>query len=107
MDFYDRVLIRLKRRYSKDEAMAAFIKKLNEAECEVGKLTSEVAYLEHQLSVEDAEAKKLGKIELKKEELYNEQTETIKNQIKEIKELTKQRDTLLFKVYTIENQSKN
>jgi hypothetical protein len=42
MDFYDRTLIRLKRQYSKDEVVAALIKKLSETEITVGILKDEI-----------------------------------------------------------------
>ena len=49
MDFYDRTLIRLKRQYSKDEVVAALIKKLSETEINVGILKDEIDYLKSEL----------------------------------------------------------
>lgn len=107
MDFYDRVLIRLRRDYSKDEAMAAFLKKLDERDREVGELKSEIAHLEHQLKQVDIEVRKLARVDARKDELYKTQIELIDKQKKDIKELKRQRDALIAKCYSFENQSNN
>ena len=45
--YEDRVLLKLRRKYSKDETVAALSKKVELLEVEKGKLLSEIEYLEH------------------------------------------------------------
>lgn len=49
MDYFDNVLIKLRRQYSKDEAVAALSKKISELEIENGALKSEIEHLEFEL----------------------------------------------------------
>ena len=72
MEYLDNVLLKLKRKYSKDETVAALTKKLKEVEIENGKLSAEIAYLEHEAkeNVDSKEIMKLAKIEARKEKLY-------------------------------------
>lgn len=44
-DYFDNVLIKLKRQYKKDEVLNAIIKQNSEYEIEIGKLKSEIDYL--------------------------------------------------------------
>lgn len=48
-DYLDNVLIKLKRKYSKNEVISALTKKLSDAEVENGKLKSEIFELEHKI----------------------------------------------------------
>ena len=99
MDFYDRTLIRLKRQYSKDEIIAALIKKLSETEITVGILKDEIDYLKSELQI-DKEQKEIiiaGKIEARKNELYKMKVEENKKQRDKIKQLTHQRNDLIAK----------
>ena len=48
MDYFDNVLIKLRRQYSKDEAVA-LSKKISELEIENGALKSEIEHLEFEL----------------------------------------------------------
>lgn len=49
-DYVDRVLIKLQRSYGKDELVAHLNKVIKEQSVEIGKLKSEIQYLEHTLS---------------------------------------------------------
>mgnify|MGYP003494878890 FL=1 len=48
-DFFDDVLIKLKREYQKDEILAAIIKKNSKLIVEIGKLKSEIQHLEYEI----------------------------------------------------------
>lgn len=98
-DYFDNVVLKLKRRYGKDELVSHLIKKLKEAEIEIGKLKSEIHHLEHELNIsqEQREVKRIAKIEMKKNELYQKSKSKIKKQEEEIKELRKFRDRLISK----------
>ena len=95
--YYDRTLIKLKRKYSKDETVAALIKELKEANTHIGKLNSEVLYLENKIkeSNENKKIKRRAKCEIVKEELYQKMIDKNEKQKKEIEQLKKIRDNLL------------
>jgi uncharacterized small protein (DUF1192 family) len=106
MDFYDRTLIRLRRQYSKDEVVAALIKKLSETEINVGILKDEIDYLKSELQ-SDKEQKEIiraTKIEARKDELYKIQLERCRKQREEIKKLTAQRNDLIAKCFSLERK---
>ena len=96
-DYLDNVLIKLKRQYEKDEAVAALIKKLKEKDLEIGKLSAEIDYLNSELKndKEQKEINRLGKIEARKDELYEIQLQTNRKQRKKIKELIHVRNDLI------------
>lgn len=48
-DGFDRVLIRLRREYSKDEVVSALSKKLSKVEIELGQSKSYIEELEHRI----------------------------------------------------------
>ena len=105
-DFYERTLIRLKRQYSKDEVVAALMKKLSEAEIEVGKLKSEIDYLQEELKadVERREVNRSARVDVRKEELFRIEVEKGKKQRDEIKQLRKVRDALIGKYSELEKK---
>jgi hypothetical protein len=105
-DFYERTLIRLKRQYSKDEVVAALMKKLSEAEIEVGKLKSEIDYLQEELKadVERREINRSARVDVRKEELFKVEVERGKKQRDEIKKLRKVRDSLMGKYAELEKK---
>ena len=106
MDFYDRTLIRLKRQYSKDEVVAALIKKLSETEITVGILKDEIDYLKSELQSdkEQKEIVRAGKVEARKDELYKMKLEECKKQRAEIKQLRHQRNDLIAKCFSLERK---
>jgi len=105
-DFYDRTLIRLKRQYEKDEVVAVLIKKLSEAETEIGKLSAEIDYLQNELQrdKEQKEINRLAKVEARKEELYRIKVEDNRKQRTEIKKLTHIRNDLIGKCSALERK---
>lgn len=48
-DFFDDVLIKLKREYQKDEILGAIIKEYSKLIVEIGKLKSEIQHLEYEI----------------------------------------------------------
>ena len=50
-DFFDDVLIKLKREYQKDEILGAIIKENSKLIIEIGKLKSEIQHLEHEMEI--------------------------------------------------------
>lgn len=105
-DFYDRTLIRLKRQYGKDEVVAALIKKLSEAETEIGKLSAEIDYLQNELqsNKEQKEINRMAKVEARKEELYRLKVEETRKQRAEIKQLRHLRNDLICKCSALEKK---
>ncbi|HAH54958.1 MAG TPA: hypothetical protein DCM02_06650 [Flavobacterium sp.] len=107
-DFIDNVLIKLKREYQKDEVLMAVIKENSDLLVELGKLKSEIDYLEHQLTLKAKEnnqkfidyKNELQK-ELNKEVLLDKriakQQETIKEKNKIIDNLRKSVSELAYK----------
>ena len=89
-DFFDDVLIKLKREYSKDEILSAIIKQNSELTIEIGKLKSEIEHLEFELQnqkkIDEQEIieykKKLNK-ELNKEVKLDNTVIQLKKHIKE------------------------
>lgn len=113
MDFYEEVLIKLKRRYGKDETVAALIKKLSEAEIENGKLKSEVEHLQYEVDNLQKELKidrtlkeinKAAKVAARKEELYMIKNKDFKEQQVRIRQLKYQRDDAMSKFNSLEKK---
>lgn len=72
MDYIDKVLIKLKRDYSRDELVSALYKKITELEIEKGKLSAEISHLEHEAkyNVSSKIIIRYAKVELSKEKIY-------------------------------------
>jgi len=106
MDFYDRTLIKLKRQYAKDEVVAALIKKLSDAETEIGKLNAEIDYLQNELQSdkEQKEINRLAKVEARKEELYRMKVKETRKQREKIKQLIHMRNDLIGKYSALEKK---
>lgn len=66
-DFIDNVLIRLKRKYRKDEVLSAVIKQNSEYEVEIGKLKSEIDFLNDKINKISKKNERNEDIELLKE----------------------------------------
>lgn len=83
-DYVDSVLIKLKRKYYKDEVVAALYKKLSERDIEIGKLKSELQHKQHEI-------KKLEK-QIRQHSDQNELVKKYENDLKrKDKEITNQR----------------
>jgi hypothetical protein len=108
-DYCDRTLIRLKRQYSKDEVVAALSKKLSERDFEIGQLKSEIYHLKSVLNADNEQKliNRKGKIEARKDELFNLKSEENKKLKKQIKQLRQQKDELFSKLlkYDLRNKS--
>jgi len=100
MEYIDKVLIKLKRQYSKDETVAALTKKLKEAEIENGKLSAELDHLEYKLlgSINKQEEQKLARIEARKNKLFQNSMAQNKKLRKQVSELRKLRGELFAKI---------
>lgn len=55
MDYFDGVLIKLKRAYSKDETVAALSKQNSELQLQIGALKDEIDFLKSSFNVEELE----------------------------------------------------
>lgn len=66
-DFIDNVLIKLKRKYSKDEVLSATIKQNSDYEIQIGQLKSEVDYLNDKINKISKKNERNKDIELLKE----------------------------------------
>jgi hypothetical protein len=98
-DYLDNVLIKLKRKYGKDEAVAALIKQIKEKDLEIGKLSAEIDHLNSELDGKNREKEinRLAKIEARKDVMYQIQLQTNKKQREKIKNLIKVRNDLICK----------
>ena len=75
-DFFDDVLIKLKREYQKDEILSAIIKQNSELNIEIGKLKSEIEHLEFELQ---------NQKKIEKQEIVEYKNKLIKEINKEVK----------------------
>lgn len=66
-DYFDKILIKLKRQYSKDEVFSAIIKQNSDYEIQIGQLKSEVDYLNDKVSKISKKNERNEDIELLKE----------------------------------------
>ena len=109
MDYTDRVLIKLRRKYSKDETVSALSKKVTDLEIENGKLSAEIEHLEYQSKIDfdNKEIMKLAKIEVRKEELYLLQLNENKKIRKENIALKKYRGELKNEVLVLKKKMEN
>ena len=106
MDYTDNVLIKLRRKYSKDETIAALSKKISELEIEKGKLSSEIEHLQYQneKDFDNKEIMKLAKIEARKEKLYLLKVNENKKMREENIALRKYRSELLNEVSVLKKK---
>mgnify|MGYP000105285445 CR=1 FL=1 len=106
MDYTDKVLIKLKRKYSKDETVSALTKKLKEVEIENGKLSAEIQHLEYELKkdFDNKEVMKLAKIEARKEKLYPLKLNENKKLRKENIDLRRYRSELINEVLVLKKK---
>lgn len=109
-DYDERTLIKLRRQYSKDETVAALNKKLTEAQIEIGKMKAEVDHLEAErqlyFSDEQKEIIRLGKIEARKNELYQMQVHECRRLREQVKQLTRHRDDLIARCAALQKKIK-
>jgi hypothetical protein len=118
--YFDNVLIKLRRKYSKDEAVSALSKKLQEVEIELGKAISYIHELEDekkQTSFKNGGKKwydKYKKIKerfhhldekAKKDELYLMRTQENSKLHSELRKVRKENKELVNRIYLLENAS--
>lgn len=109
MDYTDKVLIKLRRKYSKDETVAALSKKVTDLEIENGKLSAEIEHLEHQAKkdFDNKEVMKLAKIEARKEKLYLLKLNENKKLRKENIDLRRYRSELINELLVLKKKMEN
>ena len=109
MDYTDKVLIKLRRKYSKDETVAALSKKVTDLEIENGKLSAEIEHLEYQAKkdFDNKEVMKLAKIEARKEKLYLLKLNENRKLRKENIALRKYRGELINEVLVLKKKLEN
>jgi predicted RNase H-like nuclease (RuvC/YqgF family) len=86
------VLIKLRRQYGKDELVLHLLKVNSELNIELGKLKSEVLYLENELKVN-----KEVRVEKRKDLLYKDLFKKYQDVNKQLKNIKKERDYLMSK----------
>lgn len=116
-DYINRTIIKLRRKYGKDELVAALNTQLSEKDVEIGKLTSEIVFLEDKVEKLSKEVLSLGnklkfhkniresaKIECRKEELYQHQLAENRKLRKELKELRLKYNDVFAKLIYLKNK---
>lgn len=110
--YIDDVLIKLNRKYGKDELVASLNTKIREKDVYIGQLLSEIDELRDKLGMETYsknEAKmvnKRAKIELRKDERFIQMKASNDKKTKEIKELKILRDKLISSNNSLVNRVK-
>lgn len=116
-DYIDRTILKLRRKYGKDELVAALNTQLAEKDVEIGKLNSEIVFLEDKVEKLSKEVLRLSgklkfhenkwesaKIECRKEELYQHQLKDNSRLRKEIKELRLKYNDVFSKLIYLKNK---
>ena len=105
VDYIGRALIRLKRKYGKDELVKSLLNEISEYKIEVGKLKSEIDFLNEELNLkkEQKEIIRESRISARKEELYRLKDLKIKQLRKDNKTLRELRDNLFAKTNKLES----
>ena len=100
--FIDRTILKLNRKYGKDELVACLNKQIKDKDFEIGQLKSEIDHLKHNLKNQEYknEISKLVNIELSKDKMYILQNKKVKSQAKEIEKLNKEKERLIIKIST-------
>ena len=108
-NYEDRVLLKLRRQYSKDETVAALSKALSVKEREVGELLSEVDFLKEELEKlqKETDVTKEERKALKRESLYQDLLQTNKRSLSELKQLRAQKCDLVGRCYIAEQKLKD
>jgi thiamine phosphate synthase YjbQ (UPF0047 family) len=98
--YTDRALIKLHRKYGKDELIQSLEKQLSEKNVEIGQLKSEIDHLTNELTIKQIDKALNDEItrETRKEELYKNILDINKDLSKRNKDLVKLRDELLLKI---------
>lgn len=89
--YEDKVLLKLRRQYSKDEVIGALNKKIELLEVEKGKLFSEIEYLEHKIKELQSSFDKRVSEEVRNSPLYLQQQKILKERGDLIRKFKSQR----------------
>ena len=118
--YFDNVLIKLRRKYSKDEAVSALSKKLQEVEIELGKAISYIHELEdekHKRTLINGGEQWYKKYQKVKEKLNNFEKEAKQDELylmrsrensklhSELRKVRKENKELVNRIYLLENNS--
>lgn len=102
-DFFDRALLKLKRKYGKDELVSSLVKQVQGKDLEIGKLKSEIYFLNDELRSkrELKEINKEANIRLRMDEMYQLKSEECKIHLKKISEIRKANNDLIIRMNKI------
>jgi SMC interacting uncharacterized protein involved in chromosome segregation len=109
-DYFDNVLIKLKREYNMDELVASLIKQISEKDVLIGQLKSEIDELKYELGkyqLDTQEIKKLNKearIGFRKDELVKGIKLENEKLLRMVRELRRVRDNLISKNVALTNK---
>ena len=101
MSYEEDVLIKLRRKYSKDEVVSALFKKLSDKDLEIGKLLSEIDFLNSELKKQKDEVEKLAVSRIQEHSMWIQQKNLIKKRGEEIKKLKEKNLELSRKNYLL------
>ena len=106
--YYEDVLIKLRRQYSKDETVAALNKKISEMEFEKGQMIAEIDHLQSEitqlkLTKQHALQCETGQI-IKNNPQYIQQKELLKNANSKIQTLKKDNSRLISEIVKLRNE---
>ena len=73
MSYEEDVLIKLRRKYSKDEVVSALYAKISEKSLEIGKLLSEIDFLNSELNKQNSEVEKIAVSRIQEHSMWIQQ----------------------------------
>ena len=85
----DEVLIKLRRKYLKDEIVSALYTKISEKDLEIGKLLSEIDFLNSELKKQNSEVEKMAVSRIQEHPMWVQQKNLIRKRGEEIQNLKK------------------
>lgn len=99
-DYIDRTIIKLKRKYGKDELVAHLNNTIREKDIEIGQLKSEIDYLSNELKIdkETREINRQARAQQKKDDNYKQILQQNKSLRESLSNMRKIRDELLAKL---------
>ena len=101
MSYEENVLIKLRRKYSKDEVVSALYAKISEKDLEIGKLISEIDFLNSELKKQNSEVEKIAVSRIQEHPMWFQQKNLIKKRGEEIKKLKEKNLELSRKNYLL------
>ena len=101
MSYEEDVLIKLRRKYSKDEVVSALYAKISEKDLEIGKLLSEIDFLNSELKKQKDEVEKLAVSRIQEHSMWIQQKKLIKKRGEEKENLRKKNLELSREIYLL------